>query len=424
MFQQLRNKFLILNLVIISVMMILAFSSIYFITYNNVHRNIQMELHRISEFNRKTNDRSPQGARNFDDGRTSPEFNPGEPPPKPSVSFVLIIDNEGGLLDTSSIFTMEETFFEAAKSSALSQDSSTGSLKLEDKYWRFMIKPHFNDYKIVFLDITPQQDFLTNLIYTFFIVGFIMLIVIFFISKFFANKSIQPIKEAFEQQKQFIADASHELKTPLAVITTNLDVLLSSGEEAVKNQAKWLYYIKSETERMTNLIKDLLYLTQVDYSDIKLVFTDFNLSEAVENIILTMEAVIFENNISLDYAIEPNLITHGNNQQLQQVVMILLDNAIKYTDNKSIINISLKRHYNTLYLSVTNSCEGIPPEHIDKIFHRFYRIDKSRSRKSGGHGLGLAIAKTILQHHGGRIYAKSILSESTTFIAELPSVQN
>ncbi|AOY76501.1 sensor histidine kinase [Clostridium formicaceticum] len=422
MFQQLRNKFLILNLVIISIMMILAFSSIYFITHNNVYRNIQMELHRISEFNRKANDKPPQGPRNFDGGRVSSDFDPGEPPPEPSVSFVLITDNEGTLLDTSSIFTMEETFYEAAKNAALSQSSNTGSLKLEGKYWRFVVKPHFDDYKIVFLDITPQQDFLANLIYTFFIVGCIMLVVIFFISRFFANKSIQPIKKAFEQQKQFIADASHELKTPLAVITTNLDVLLSSGEEDVKNQSKWLHYIKSEAERMTSLIKDLLYLTQVDYSDIKLVFTDFNLSEAVENIILTMEAVVFENNISLDYSIEPNLFTHGNCEQLQQVVMILLDNAIKYTDSKRMINISLKRHYNTLHLSVTNSCEGIPQEYMNKIFHRFYRIDKSRSRKSGGHGLGLAIAKTILQQHGGKIYAKSSLNESTTFIVELPSI--
>lgn len=421
MFKQLRNKFLILNLVIISVMMLIAFTSIYLITYNNVHRNIQMELHRISDFTRRASEKPNQPPRDFDNGGASPDLDHRELPPEPSVSFALITDNEGNILSISSIFIMEEAFYEAAKTTVLSQNVNTGSLKFEDKYWGFMIKPHSDGHRIVFLDITPQKGFLTNLIYTFFIVACIMLIVIFFISRFFANKSIKPIKEAFNKQKQFIADASHELKTPLAVINTNLDVLLSNEEESIKNQSKWLYYIKSETERMTKLIKDLLYLTQVDYSNIKMIFTSFNLSEVVENIILTMEAVIFENNISLDYNIEPNLITHGNSEQLQQVVMILLDNAVKYTDSKGVVSISLKKHHSTLLLSVSNTCEGISQEDIEKIFHRFYRIDQSRSRKSGGYGLGLAIAKTIVEQHGGRIYAKSVLNESTTFTVELPS---
>lgn len=420
MFKALRNKLLLLNLVIISVMMILAFTSIYLITYNNVHKDIQMELRRISDFIRKVDEKPHQSPRGYDNGRMPPELNRGELPPEPSVSFVLITNSEGSILSIAYVFTMEEDFYEAAKTLALSQNSNTGKLKLQDKYWGFMVKPHFDGYKMVFLDITSQQSFLTTLIYTFFIVACIMLIAIFFISRFFANKSIKPIKEAFDKQKQFIADASHELKTPLAVIDTNLDVILSNGEERVEDQSKWLYYIKSETERMAKLIKDLLYLTQVDYSDIKMIFTNFNLSEVVENIILTMEAVIFENNISLDYNIEANLVVYGSSEQLQQVVMILLDNAVKYTDDKGLMNISLKSHHNTILLSVTNSSEGIYQEDLDKIFHRFYRVDKSRARESGGYGLGLAIAKTIIQQHGGKIYASSVLNESTTFTVELP----
>jgi signal transduction histidine kinase len=246
------------------------------------------------------------------------------------------------------------------------------------------------------------------------------LIVIFFISRFFANKSIIPIKEAFDKQKQFIADASHELKTPLAVINTNVDVLLSNGEDAINTQSKWLHYIKSEVERMTKLTNDLLYLTQVNYSDIKMIYSDFNMSDTVESIILTMEAVIYENDILLDYSIEPNLTIYGNSEQIKQVVMILLDNALKYTDPNGNINLNLKREYSNIVLSLTNTGEGIPEEHLDKIFDRFYRIDKSRSRNSGGYGLGLAIAKTIVEQHGGKISVKSILNGSTTFKVELP----
>ncbi|WP_432409189.1 sensor histidine kinase [Wukongibacter sp. M2B1] len=420
MFKKLRNKFLILNLVIISIMMMIAFISIYLITYSNIRSDIDMELHRISEFYRKPKENPTQPRYDFNNDKPPHDFDNIEPRSEPSLSFSLITDNQWNIIITSSIFDMGDEFYGTAKDSALSLEADTGKFKLDDNYWAFLITPHFNGYEMVFLDITSQQAILTNLIYTFLVVAFIMFIFIFFISKFFANKSIKPIKEAFDKQKQFIADASHEIKTPLAVINTNADVLLSHGEDSINNQLKWLYYIKSETERMAKLTNDLLYLTQIDYSEIEMVFACFNLSETVENAILTMEAIIFENNISLNYDIEPDLMTNGNNEQIKQVVMILLDNAVKYTNSKGTVNISLRKLHNNIVLSVTNTGKGIPKEHINKIFDRFYRTDKSRTRKNGGYGLGLAIAKTIVEQHGGSISAESILNKSTTFCVKLP----
>lgn len=422
MFKELRNKFLILNLVIISVMMLLAFTAIYLITYNNVQKSIDGELHKISENTRKPND-APKDQRQ---GYENPYFKHNIPdkdaPPDRSVSFTLITDNKDTITSTVSIFDMDNDFYENAKKSALSLNTKTGKFKLDGNYWAFMLFPHPVGKGIVFLDITSRQGILTNLIYTFLAAALIMFIIIFFISRFFANRSIKPIREAFEKQKRFIGDASHELKTPLAVINTNVDVLLSNGDETVNSQSKWLHYIKSEVERMTKLTNDLLYLAQMDYSDIKMIFTDFNISEVVENVLLTMEAVVFENNINLDYNIEPNLKMHGNSEQLQQVTMILLDNALKYTNAEGNVGIILKKQHNSIFLSVTNTGEGIPEEHLNKIFDRFYRVDKSRARKSGGYGLGLAIAKAIVEQHGGKIYAKSILNESTTFTVELPTI--
>jgi signal transduction histidine kinase len=414
MFKQLRNKFLILNLVIISVVMILSFTAIYLITYNNVRRDINMELSRISESTKKPIDISKDQKPNFDNFNTHPDR---------TVSFTLLTDGNGIITHTISIFDMDKEFYESAKKTALSKEVNKGNFKLDGTHWTFIKNPTYDGYKITFLDTTSMQAILTKLIYTFLIVSLATLVVIFFVSKFFANKSIVPIKEAFDKQKQFIADASHELKTPLAVINTNVDVLLSNGEDAINTQSKWLHYIKSEVERMTKLTNDLLYLTQVNYSDIKMIYSDFNMSDTVESIILTMEAVIYENDILLDYSIEPNLTTHGNSEQIKQVVMILLDNALKYTDTKGKINLTLKREYNNIILSLTNTGIGIPEEHLDRIFDRFYRIDKSRSRNSGGYGLGLAIAKTIVEQHGGKISVKSILNESTTFKVELPIKQ-
>jgi len=379
-----------------------------------------MELHRISDVNKKAPVSPRDMVPNFDDRQMITDFDNIDTPAERSISFTLITDKDWKGALVLSRFSMDEDFYRSAKSFALSQNTNSGKFKLEDNYWAFTIKPHVEGYRIIFLDITSQQGILTQLTYTFALVALIMLVVIYFISRFFANKSIKPIKETFDKQKQFIADASHELKTPLAVINTNVDVLLSNGEESINNQSKWLYYIKSESERMTKLTNDLLYLTQVDYSEAKMIFTDFDLSQTVENIIMTMEAVIFEHKIMLEYNIEPNVTIAGNIEQIKQVIIILLDNAIKYTNANGVISIDLKKQSNYANLSVSNTSDGIPEEHIDRIFDRFYRVDKSRTRNSGGYGLGLSIAKAIIQQHGGKISAKSEVNKSTTFSIELP----
>jgi signal transduction histidine kinase len=395
-------------------MMLLAFSSIYIITYNNVHNDIRMELNKISEFSRK-----PVPAPGS--GQPKPGFD-NAPPRERSVSFTIDTDSNLNITLISSIFDMEEDFYEAAKTAAASKNTSTGKLKLDGTHWVFNIKPFSAGYRLVFLDITPQQGILTNLIYTFLVVAAVMLVFIYLISRFFANKAIKPVEESFEKQKQFIADASHELKTPLAVISTNVDVLMTNGDSSINSQSKWLGYIKSEVERMAKLTNDLLYLAQLDYPDSKPVHSDFCLSRIVENVILTMEAVIFEKNISLEYRVEPDLIIHGNSEQLQQVVMILIDNGVKYTNSNGAITLILKKNGNTAVLSLTNTGEGISEDQLGKIFGRFYRIDKSRARQSGGYGLGLPIASSIVNQHGGKISAKSIPEVSTTFIVELPLI--
>jgi len=423
MFKQLRNKFLILNLVIISIMMLAAFASIYIINYNNVRRDINMEMNRLLDFNRKM-DIGPRGPNlgsgpfNSDLGK---DFSQG-----PSRSFTLIIDNGNNIVNSFSVFDMTDEFFNLAKEKAMTSKKNSGIFKFQDYYWEFKIAPSPDGsfYRIAFLDVTTRYNDLINLIYTFSAVALVTLVVIFIISRFFANKAIEPIKEAFHKHKQFIADASHELKTPLAVINTNADALLLNGEDTINNQSKWVYYIKSEVERMSKLTNDLLYLAQVDNSEVTLVHTDFDLSQTVEEVMLTMEAVIFEKDRLLDYTIEPELIIKGNSAQVKQVVMILLDNALKYSNPKGKISLSLSKYNSKAILTLSNTGEGIPKEHLSQIFNRFYRVDKSRSKNSGGYGLGLSIAKTIVEQHKGKIWAKSIENQLTTFTVELPRVVN
>ncbi|WP_339306183.1 HAMP domain-containing sensor histidine kinase [Paenibacillus sp. FSL L8-0435] len=448
MFKKLRNRFLIVNLVSISIMMLVAFATIYTITYQNVQRETNMELYKVSDFyhspynsskmprgegqgsgsggstgsgSSSGSDSFPSDAMGGDNG--GPGGDPNSPPAR-SVSFMIKTDDQWKITDTHSRFDMEDTFYTAALQK-VDQDKvgdsgrQTGQFALDGTDWAYVVDPSGDGHMIVFIDVTAQQGILTNLIYTFAVVGLVMLIVIYFLSRYFANRSIAPVREAFEKQKQFIGDASHELKTPLAIINTNADVLLANQEDTIANQAKWLHYIKSETERMTGLTNDLLYLTQMDDSRSTMIHAKFNMSDAVESIILPMEAVIFEKNISLDYNIEPNLTVYGNSEQIKQVILILLDNAVKYSGPKGAVNVTLQKQNNDVVLAVSNTGEGIAPEHLDRIFDRFYRTDSSRARKHGGHGLGLAIARSIVDQHKGELYARSVVGEGATFYVRL-----
>lgn len=394
-------------------MMIIAFTSIYLVTLSSVRKDINDELGRVASMGGKQ-----------DLGPAQNKFKQRDDNLRPmqehSVTFTIMIDSNGEIQNVLTNLDKESSFYEEAKNKALANITGKGSCIIEDNDWMYIVMPHDGGKKLVFLNISSQQGILTNLVYTFSGVAVIMLIVIFFISGFFADRSIKPVKEAYDKQKQFVADASHELKTPLTVINTNVDVLLSNEDDNIRTHSKWLHYIKSEVERMTKLTNDLLYLTQVDYSEKKMIFSNLDFSETVENVILTMEAAIYEHNITFNYDIDPGLTVYGNSEQLQQVTMILLDNALKYTNKKGKIDVSLKKAHNSIVFSITNTGEGIGKEHLDKIFDRFYRTDKSRARESGGYGLGLSIAKAIVEQHKGRIYAKSTVNESTTFTFELP----
>lgn len=432
MFNRLRNRFLILNMVIISVMMVISFATIYTITYRNVRADIEKELFRLADFDKPpprpgfADHAGPQTPEKGGDGEPYGE-GPVEMPMHDNgqqdraVTFTVVADEQGAVASVESRFEMKTEFYETAAKAALAEGKDTGQIHADGNDWAYVSqKAGDGNHRIVFLDVTARQAILTNLVYTFLVVGMFMLVVIYFISRFFANRSIAPVQEAFDKQKQFIADASHELKTPLAVINTNIDVLLSNGDDTVNNQAKWLRYIQSETERMSKLTGDLLYLTQMDDVRDSVIFTKFSMSEIVDDVIVMLEAAIFEKRLELEFEIEPGLTAIGNGEQMKQVVLILLDNAMKYANEGGSIQVQLARNHNEILFRVVNTGEGIAPEHLERIFDRFYRTDHSRARKHGGYGLGLAIAKSIVERHKGKIYAKSSLHEKTAFYVQLP----
>ncbi|MFC3801555.1 sensor histidine kinase [Cohnella sp. GCM10012308] len=422
MFNRLRNRFLLMNMVIITIIMLVAFSSIYVITYQNTKRDIDMELLRVADFYHKGAIMNGGKQRQGQDGNRPPQQKDDGMGPfaERSVSFGLQTDAQWNLVSTDSRYDMDDEFYAAVLKKAEAKPSNSGRFTLSDTRWAYSVQLGPSGYTVSYMDVTAQQKILTNLVYTFSAVAVVMLAVIYATSRYFAGRSIAPVRDAFDKQKRFIADASHELKTPLAVINTNADVLLANEGDTIASQAKWLHRIKSETERMKTLTNDLLYLTEMEDARARTIFVPFDVSDAVEGVLLTMEAVIFEQDLSLAYDVEPGLTSVGSAEQIKQVVMILLDNAVKYNEPKGEISLTLKKQHHQIQLAVSNTGAGIPAEHVDRIFDRFYRADASRSRKQGGYGLGLAIAKSIVEQHRGRISAKSVPGERTTFTVTLP----
>ncbi len=420
MFKKLRNRLLLMNLSIISILMLISFSTIYFITSNNIHDAIQQDLFRVADINKNDKIVLPK-IDVFGIQVVAPEFNKDEKDINSSdkfsqqrlTGFIIETDESFQMTSWLSFFSADDTFFEAALSAVKPEDRATGDFELDDSHWAYMVQKRPSGYVIAYVDMSTQKQVLDRLILTFIAVSVGMFILIFFISSFLTERSIKPIKESYYKQKQFISDASHELKTPLAVIHTNVDVLLTNTDEQNK---KWLEYIKSEVERMGHLTNDLLYLTQMDGAeDHQMMKTTFNISERLEHILLGLEVVAFEKNISLIYDIAPDIEMHGNAEQVSQVMMILLDNAIKYTQTGGDISILLSKSTHHINLSVTNSGDGISEEDLPYVFDRFYRADKVRSRESGSYGLGLSIAKTIVEQHNGKITCESKVGDQTNF---------
>jgi hypothetical protein len=224
----------------------------------------------------------------------------------------------------------------------------------------------------------------------------------FLVSSFFSRLLIKPIENSFERQKQFISDSSHELRTPISVIDANLSVVMAEYPDN-----KWLGYIKDENQRMGQLVKDLLFLTRNDQNRQKIDKKEFDFSSAVTNAVLPFESIIFEEGKYLELKTQDGLKANGDENSIKQLITILLDNALKYSNDGGIIKVNAYQEGQYQTVKVYNTGNGIKKENLDKIFRRFFREDKARTGLKSGYGLGLSIAKSIASLHNGILTADS-----------------
>lgn len=264
---------------------------------------------------------------------------------------------------------------------------------------------------VVFSDRSAEQLLLHKVLLVSILVFLLMEGVVFFLTMILTKRAMRPMQETFERQRQFISDAGHELKTPLTIISANVDIL---HDEIGEN--KWLSYIQSQAERMRVLVGEMMNLTKLEMGDKKKDFVDFSLSEAVSGAALPFEGQAFEQEKQLELEIQEDISYHGNPDQIKQLVGIFMDNALKYSKEHGEIRVTLQQVQNKKTLKVYNTGKGIPESEKEKIFQRFYRSDASRARATGGYGLGLSIAQSIADAHKIRIQVESEYEHWICFI--------
>ncbi|EGO64732.1 sensor histidine kinase [Acetonema longum] len=235
---------------------------------------------------------------------------------------------------------------------------------------------------------------------------------------FLINRFLTPLQQIWQQQKDFVCDASHEVRTPLTVILTHLDIIMANSHESVASQTKWLNNIREEALSMSNLVRSLLFLARADSQQQPLDPKSFFLHNALLQAATPFEPVAARKGVSFNITAATPVAGYGDEAKIKQVIAILLDNAIRHTPAGGKVDLTLSQESNQTILTVADSGEGIASEHFDKIFDRFYQVDKARSK--GGSGLGLAIAKWIVENHGGFIQVASIPGAGTTFTVHFP----
>ena len=323
--------------------------------------------------------------------------------------YTVELSSDGMVTRIFSLGNEESTFDAEAAADEILRKYSKDTLMVENLYaGKYSFNYKMDNSIIIINDASIAKKLRTLLVESLAIFIVIELLLIF-ISRLLTGWITKPAKEALERQKEFIADASHELKTPLAVIMASSDELVAD-----ETSGKYIENIKYESDRMNRLISGLLDLSKLEEDASKESYKEEDLSKIVEKTALVFEAVAFEQGITIETDIEDGITLNCSKDEIEKLVSTLLDNAIKHSDKDTAVIIRLSKSKSLVNIQITNKGEPIAQGDEEKIFERFYRADKSRSRSENRYGLGLAIAKRIVINHGGSIKASSDGKTGTT----------
>ena len=403
MIKKLRKNIILVNMLLMGTVIIAIFTVICVNTYVTSVDNLEHALNLVIERNEDDNTQHP-----FQIGGKEKR----EVPVQISSYVVVAVDNNGEILSSfESNATIDDDDLKQAVKIVLENTNNSG--QLGDYSLMYVEKYTMDRHKIAFADTTSIYETVWNT--TAVCAGLCIgsLIIVFLISLALSGLAVKPVKKAWTQQKQFVADASHELKTPLTVILANNNILMSHEKAKIEDEKQWLESTDEEAKHMKKLIDQMLYLAKSDAGQNNIAIENIDISDIVEGTILNFEPVAYEKGVSITSEIQKQISLLSNSVLMTQLSHILIDNAVKYSFDNSEVIVKLAKANDICELIVNNKGNSISEEDIKHIFDRFYRADKARTE--GGYGLGLSIAQNITNELGGKITVESNNIDGTTF---------
>lgn len=398
MIKTLRRKIVAIAMLSTTVVLFCLIGFINIINYQNVLKQADRKIELISL------DHDFQKEDLFPDNNKPPREQLPVETPFDMRYFTVSLNDDDSILEvnTSHIYAITED-----EAQILALELATN--QKESGFWGQYRYQMLNGMYI-FLDCERELLSFKNFLFVSISVSLVGLFFVYLFMLFFSSRLIRPIAESYEKQKRFITDASHELKTPLTIIDANTEVLeMTSGEN------EWTKSIRKQIRRLSSLTEKLVFLSRMDEENTVFEMYEFSLSDMILDMSEPFEQVAITKGKSLILQVEPSISYVGNEDALRQVVSILLDNALKYSKEKSAISISLKRGKRGILFQVLNEVESFPIAKHEELFERFYRADTSRNSETGGHGIGLSLAKSIIHAHKSKISAVSTDGTSLLF---------
>ncbi len=418
MIKKFKTRFILITMVLVGIVSLIAFSAIGIMNYQGVKGEVDMALARAVEADPLGFDELPSLGKG-DGGRRNQERFAANRVPIYSVT-VYYGDPDHIIVNATSTAQMDSTTAAAAVSAALSSSNETGVLPEYGVYYKVMT--NMTGYHIAFADMTVVTEPVGQNALMLFGFWFVLMLALFAITLFLSRYVARPVENAWKEQQRFIADASHELKTPLTIIMADTSILAENPDKTVEEQRTWVDGISAEASRMQQLTEDMLALAQADAGiDRMQLMAEMDFSAVVEAQVLQFDAVAFERGLIIESDVEENLLLVGDRIRLENMVKTLLENACKYSEKPGTITVGLHRQKSLAHLTVHNSGDPIPAEDLPHLFDRFYRSDKARVHEgeTASFGLGLSIAKSTVELHEGSIGVESNAT-GTTFTVDIP----
>ncbi len=419
MIKRFKTRFIIITMVLVGIVSLVAFAAIGVMNYRDVKSQVDGALDHEAKGEMFGAADLPDLGRDGGGRQGGGRGFAGNRIPVYSVT-VYYGDPEHIIVNSSSTAQMDSSIAQQAVAEVLLRGNEQGTLAGFGLYYK--VGTNMTGYRIAFASTSTVTDQVAQ--NALMLLGFwlVLMLAIFFITLFLSRYVARPVEKAWKEQQRFIADASHELKTPLTIIMADASILAEDPQKTVGEQSAWVDGISAEAHRMQQLTEDMLSLAQADAGiDMTQIMSEIDLSSLVEMQMLQFDAVAFERGLSIEEDVESGLKVIGDGLRLENMVKTLLENACKYSKKPGVINVGLHQRKNDAVLTVHNPGDPIPAEDLPHLFDRFYRSDKARVHEgeSTSFGLGLSIAKSTAEMHKGSIDVTSDV-QGTTFTVCIP----